>query len=66
MAEIIASANRSVAKFDQYVLRGDGKQYGDKANDLFEIDSWNTDIRRPTNDKKIRHNVENVPKIDFV
>lgn len=66
MAEIIASANRSVVKFDQYVTRGDGKQYGDRANDWFELDSLNTEIRRPANSKKIRHNVENVPKLDFV
>ncbi len=66
MAEIVASANRSTIKFDQYVKRGDGKQYGDKANDLFEIDSLHRDIRRPAWDKTIRHDVENVPKMDFV
>ncbi len=66
MAEIIASANRSVVKFDRYVQRGDGKQYGDKANDWFEIDSWHTNIRRPEKSKDITNNVENVAKIDFV
>ena len=66
MAEIIASANRATIKFDQYVLRGDGKQYGDKANEWTEIDSWHRNISRPTTDKEISHDVENVAKVDFV
>lgn len=66
MGEIIAAANRSAVKFDRYVLRGDGKQYGDNANDWFELDDRNTDIKRPKNNNEISHNVENVAKVDFI
>ena len=66
LAEIITSANRSIAKFDKYVAKWDGKQYGNKANDWLEIDSANIDIRRPANDTDITNNVENVPRLDFV
>ena len=65
-AEILRRANRIGAKFDQYVLRGDGMQYGDDLDwNGFQDDEGN--IYASAQDGSKLHNVvEDMSRDKFV
>ena len=67
MAEIVASANRSVIKFDRYVNTGNDWKHGNKAFEWYTINSMrNTQINKPAPNKQIEKSVENVPRSVFI